>query len=88
MAPLSYGPGHDSGGGGREHELEEPGWVQLVVHAVGEEVTESDEAVGVGTVGQGPTNGPVGNAANENIKDVLDQDVYGVLCSVISTQDK
>ena len=61
--------------------LEEPFWILIIGQLIIEELRSSTEDVSLGPIGQPPAQGPVGDAANENIQHVLDQDVDSVLRS-------
>ena len=62
-----------------EINLEEPFWILVIRKLVIEELRSSTEDVTLGPIGQSPAQGPVGDAANEDVQHVLDQDVDSVL---------
>ena len=59
--------------------LEEPFGVLVVRQLEVEELRPATEWVTVGSIGETPANGPVGDCADEGIQHVLDQDVDCVL---------
>ena len=62
--------------------LEEPFGVLVVWQLEVEELRPATEWVTVGSIGETPADGPVGNSSDEAIHQVLQKDVHSILRSV------
>lgn len=73
LGTLRHRPGDDGGGPGGENILEEETGevVDVLAEELGSAEKGTEDGRGVGTVGKGPADGPVGDDGDQRIEDIL-----------------